>query len=60
MNLQIFIQTRKNLATRRNFGRDAISIIGNALTILAIARIKPGFAQERLLPCGYLMEFSSP
>ncbi|AFY92227.1 hypothetical protein Cha6605_0981 [Chamaesiphon minutus PCC 6605] len=50
MNLRIFIQTRKNLATRRNFGQNAISTIGSAVTILAIARINPGFAQERLLP----------
>lgn len=50
MNLQIFIQTRKNLATRRNFCQNAISTIGSAVTILAIAIINPGFAQERLLP----------
>jgi hypothetical protein len=52
MDLKIFIQTRENLATRRNFGQKAIAIIGSAVTILAIASINPGFAQERLLPTG--------
>ncbi len=50
MDIQIFIQNRNNLTTRRSFERSAIAIVGSGVTILAIASINPGFAQERLLP----------
>jgi hypothetical protein len=50
MNLKTLMLIGKDLDNRSNFRQQAITIIGSTITTLVITGVKPGFAQERLLP----------